>query len=92
MIQKPKKILSLPIVTINSKEPNSFSEVTLSLEWRQAMVEEFQALMKQQTWELVSHSLDQHLIDCKWFLRINKDSNGKIARYKARLVAKGYNQ
>lgn len=34
------------------------------------MVEEYQALMKQQTWNLVPSSTEQHLIGCKWVLRI----------------------
>lgn len=60
--------------------------------WHQTMVEEFQALMKKNTWELVPASSDHHLIRCKWFYKPKHDSNEAIVRYKRCLVAKGYSQ
>lgn len=60
--------------------------------WRQAMSEEFTALVHNGTWELVSSSKVQNLIGCKWIFRIKWNPDGRINSYKARLVAKAYHQ
>ncbi|EOY32308.1 Uncharacterized protein TCM_040047 [Theobroma cacao] len=59
---------------------------------RQAMIEEFNALVKNQTWVLVPPSSKQTVIGCKWVFKIKRKPDGSIDRYKARLVAKGFHQ
>ncbi|KAD5508124.1 hypothetical protein E3N88_15827 [Mikania micrantha] len=59
--------------------------------WRNAMDAEFNALIQNQTWDLVP--VTPHIpIGCKWVFRIKRNSDGSIAKYKARLVAKGFLQ
>ncbi|KAJ0850106.1 putative RNA-directed DNA polymerase [Helianthus annuus] len=73
-------------------EPSSFTVANRSPKWRQAMAEEFDALVKNGTWSLVPQVPNTNIIDSKWVYRIKKDANGQVTRYKARLVAKGFNQ
>ncbi|XP_070662205.1 uncharacterized protein [Malus domestica] len=61
-------------------------------DWRNAMKEEFEALHKQGTWELVPPPVNRNVIGSKWVYKIKKDQDGKVSRYKARLVAQGYSQ
>ncbi|KAF5813031.1 putative RNA-directed DNA polymerase [Helianthus annuus] len=75
-----------------SIEPSSFTIANKSPEWRQAMAEEFDALIRNGTWSLVPRVANTNVIDSKWVYRIKKDAHGKVTRYKARLVAKGFNQ
>lgn len=56
------------------------------------MDEEYQALMRNQTWHLVPPKKGQNVIDCKWVYKIKKRADGTIDRYKARLVAKDLNK
>jgi len=56
------------------------------------MNEEFDALLKNGTWSLVSPSPNMNIVGCKWVFRIKRKVNGAIERYKARLVAKGFHQ
>ena len=60
--------------------------------WHHAMSEEFNALIKNGTWELVPPSPSQNIIGCKWVFKRKLKSDGLLDRYKARLVAKGYHQ
>jgi histone deacetylase 1/2 len=69
-----------------------FAEALNDVRWHEAMNDEYQALMKNKTWNLVSPSSTCNIIDCKWVYRIKKNADGTIDRYKAHLVAKGFKQ
>lgn len=56
------------------------------------MSEEFNALIRNGTWQLVPPDGVTNVVGCKWIFRIKRNSNGSIDRYKARLVAKGFHQ
>ena len=56
------------------------------------MQDEYDALLRNQTWHLVPPKEGRNLIDCKWVYKIKKKSDGTMDRFKARLVAKGFKQ
>ncbi|KAI5336561.1 hypothetical protein L3X38_015829 [Prunus dulcis] len=100
-IQKPKlhtddivkyHIPRALLTVADHTEPTCFSEATKHLEWRDAMTEKINALLRNHTWSLVPSSPSQNLIGCKWVFRIKRHSDGYIERYKARLVVKGFHQ
>lgn len=53
---------------------------------------EFEALMKNQTWELVPPSSSQNIVDCKCLYHIKTKSDNRVDMHKARLVAKGFKE
>ncbi|KAL2466168.1 cysteine-rich RLK (RECEPTOR-like protein kinase) 8 [Abeliophyllum distichum] len=73
-------------------EPLSVEEAMSNIKWKNAMKDEFDALVKNKTWKLVSHSPNMKVIGNKWVYRIKYSSEGKVQRFKARLVAKGFLQ
>ncbi|KAK1679020.1 hypothetical protein QYE76_039868 [Lolium multiflorum] len=73
-------------------EPLTLTEALNDQNWCKAMKEEYNALLENKTWHLVSPNRSKNLIDCKWVYRIKKKADGSIDRYKARLVAKGFKQ
>ena len=60
--------------------------------WIQAMKDELDLIVKNETWELVSRPKDNNIIGSKWVFKNKLDENGEITRNKARLVCKGYSQ
>lgn len=56
------------------------------------MQEEYDALLKNRTWNLVSAPIGRNVVGYKWVFKIKRHADGSVQRYKARLVAKGYNQ
>ncbi|GKV19984.1 hypothetical protein SLEP1_g30170 [Rubroshorea leprosula] len=76
----------------SSIEPTCVSQALKNPQWRQAMSDEFNALVRQGTWELVPCTDVQNVIGCKWVFRVKRNKEGGIDRYKARLVAKGFHQ
>ncbi|KAF5199309.1 Retrovirus-related pol polyprotein from transposon tnt 1-94 [Thalictrum thalictroides] len=73
-------------------EPTYYSNVVKFPEWRAAMADEFNALLKHQTWTLVPPSSSQNTVGCKWVFKLKRHSDGSVERHKARLVAKGFHQ
>jgi hypothetical protein len=56
------------------------------------MQSEFDALIRNKTWDLVPRPCDANLIRCMWIFRHKKNSDGSFERYKARLVGDGRSQ
>ena len=73
-------------------EPSNVRQAMQIPQWRQAISEEFDALIRNGTWSLVPPPRGHNIVDCKWLFRIKRNPNGSISRYKARLVAKGFTQ
>ena len=90
---KSKQLLiTSPHALISSLEPSTIHEALLDSQWVCAMKEEFSALQRNHTWELVPFSKDMNLIGCKWVFRVKYNPNGTILKHKTRLVAKGFLQ
>jgi len=73
-------------------EPRHFHAALGIPHWRAAMEQEFDALLKNNTWRLVPPVPEVNIIDSKWVFKVKRHSDGCIERYKARLVAKGFKQ
>jgi hypothetical protein len=76
----------------SSSEPTSHIAAMKHPLWRQAMNDEFHALLKNKTWHLIPPRPGLNVIDCKWVFKLKQKADGSIDRYKARLVAKGFKQ
>jgi histone deacetylase 1/2 len=71
-------------------EPRNYQAAMSIPHWRVAMEDEFQALLRNNTWRLVPPKSGINIIDSKWVFKVKKHADGTIERYKARLVAKGF--
>lgn len=52
------------------------------------MSEEFDALLRNGSWDIVSFDIHQKVVGCKWLFCIKRKPNDTVDRYKARLVSK----
>ncbi|XP_019154331.1 PREDICTED: uncharacterized protein LOC109150810 [Ipomoea nil] len=77
---------------IVTADPTCYSQAVGHQEWRDAMDQEFNALLHNNTWTLVAPKPDMNIIGCKWVFRTKRTADGSVERYKARLVVKGFNQ
>jgi hypothetical protein len=91
-ISKRKQLHHTSVINYLNTEPPTFKVASQFSQWQDAMLSEFQALQRQETWTLVPPSSKQNLVGCRWVYKLKRNSDGSIARYKARLVAKGYHQ
>jgi len=91
------KRLSEPLKTFvqelsSCHPPTNIYEALKDSKWTQAVKEEMEALLKNETWTLVPLPKGKKTVGCKWVFSIKHKADGSIDRYKARLVAKGYTQ
>ena len=74
------------------QEPENASLAFTDPNWTKAMNDEYQALIRNHTWDLVPNSSATHVVQCKWVFRTKLKVDGSLDKYKARLVAKGFQQ
>ncbi|XP_039039202.1 uncharacterized mitochondrial protein AtMg00820-like [Hibiscus syriacus] len=88
-ISKPKIFQATAWI---DEELHSIKQALASPHWKVVVQEEYEALLKNKTWSLVSLPSDRRAVHCKWLFRIKRNADGSIAQYKARFVAKGFFQ
>jgi hypothetical protein len=74
-IEKPKTYTDGTIrygLLTATGEPSTLGEALDDVRWRDAMNDEYQALMDNKTWHLVPPSSTRKIIDCKWVFCIKK--------------------
>ena len=72
--------------------PSSYRVALQDPNWHAAMLEEYNALMRNNTWCLVSRPAGANVVTGKWIFRHKFHSDGMLARYKARWVFCGFTQ
>jgi hypothetical protein len=77
---------------MNVVEPITYEKAKDHKEWKNAMNEEYESIMKSETWELTKLPGNKVLIGCKWLYKTKFNVDGSVDKYKARIVANGYSQ
>ena len=75
---------------ISQVEPKSVDEACKDDNQIQAMKEEPDQIVKNETWELVPRPKDKNVKGTKWVFRNKMNEQGGVIRNKERLVSKGY--
>ncbi|BBH07178.1 transposable element gene [Prunus dulcis] len=76
-------------------DPSTYKEAVMSVDapfWKEAINDEFQSIIQNNTWMLTNLPAGNKAIGCKWVFRKKLKPDGSIDKYKARLVAKGFTQ
>lgn len=60
--------------------------------WKHAISEEYNSILRNDTWELVDLPAGRKAIANKWVFKTKRNAAGEIIRHKARLVVKGFSQ
>jgi hypothetical protein len=82
-------------LSITDDDPRTVREAVNSEDsklWKKAMVEEMDALDKNEAWDIVEFPAGRKSVGSKWLFKKKFNAQGKVEKYKARLVAKGYSQ
>ena len=60
--------------------------------WKEAIEDEYQSLIENETWELAQLPKGRSVIDTRWTFKKKIGIDGEKDRYKARYCAKGFTQ
>merc|ERR1712000_308731 len=82
----PNEEIDVPS-TIREVKQSKFSKY-----WIQAMDDEMNSLIKNNTWELVPKHPDIKPISGKFIFTLKRDKDGNVVRFKARYVVHGCSQ
>ena len=73
-------------------EPSTNKEVGDQQVWRDAMMEEYLSIMKNDVWEILPRPKGKFFVTLRWIYKIKHATNASIESHKARLVAHGFSQ
>jgi hypothetical protein len=80
------------VSSIRESEPSTFEEATSRQVWRDAMIEEYNSIMKNDVWEVVPRPEGKSVVTSRWLYKLKHAAEGSIEKYKARFVARGFSQ
>ena len=73
-------------------EPSSFEEAVEDLAWVDAMVEEYDSIVRNSAWEIVLRPEGKSVVGLRWIYKVKQAAHGSVEKYKARFVARGFSQ
>ncbi|GKF91455.1 ribonuclease H-like domain-containing protein [Tanacetum coccineum] len=79
-------------VTTTSPLPRSHVHALRDPHWKEAMLDEYNALISNGTWALVPRPANVNVVRSMWLFKHKFKAYGSLSRYKARLVANGRSQ
>jgi hypothetical protein len=83
----------LAVVTgSDHSEPSSFQEAVDQPVWRDAMVEEYDSIMRNDVWEVVPRPEGKSVVTSRWIYKVKYAADGSIEKHKACFVARGFSQ
>jgi len=88
-IFKHKHILSWSTF-VSEVEPISYSQASNFSHWRDAIAEEYNALISNHTWDFVHAQPCLNIVGSEWVYKVRYCSDDNVERYKARLITQGF--
>ena len=77
---------------IINAEPSTSKEATSQHVWNDAMIEEYNSIMKNDVWEVVPRPTEKSVVTSRWLYKIKHAADGSIEKYRARFVVRGFTQ
>eukprot|EP00253_Pinus_taeda_P001814 PITA_01814 len=73
-------------------EPSSFKEVVEEPAWVDAIVEEYDSIVRNSAWEIVPRPEGKSIVGLRWIYKVKQAAEGSVEKYKARFVARAFSQ
>ena len=75
---------------IIDREPSTYEEAAENKECKDAMIKEYQSIMKNDVEDVVPRPEGKSVVNSKWIYKIKHATDGNIEKYKVRIVAHGF--
>jgi hypothetical protein len=73
-------------------EPSYYEEASSQPVWRDAMMEEYRSIMKNDVWDIVLRPEGKSVVTSKWIYKIKHTTDRSIEKHKTRFGARGLSQ
>ena len=73
-------------------EPSSYEEVTGQSVWWDAMMDEYQSIMKNDVWDVVPRPKGKFVVTSKWIFKIKHATDGSVEKHNAIFITWGFSQ
>ena len=80
------------VASLRDSESSTFEEASQHHVWRDAMMEEYHSIMKNDVWEIVSRPEGKSVVTSRWLYKLKHAADGSVEKYKARFVVRGFSQ
>ena len=80
------------VIRLHDTIPTTYKEAFVHQVWRDAMMEEYNSIMKNGVWHVVMRPEGKSIVTSKWLYKIKHVVDGSIEKYTARFVARGFSQ
>jgi hypothetical protein len=91
-IPKPFSSYIALMCDLLEEEPIFFQESIQRKEWADAMIEEYQSIIKNEVWKIVPRLKSKYVVSSKSLFKIKHVADGSFEKYKAIFVARGFSQ
>jgi hypothetical protein len=78
--------------SINDAKSSSFEEEDKLQIWKDAMLEEYRSIIKNNVWDIVPRPKDKSMVSSKWIYKIKHAADGSVEKLKEIFVARGFTQ
>jgi hypothetical protein len=75
---------------IIDSEPSCYEKESSQPVWRDAMMEEYHSIMKNDVWDIVPRPEGKSVVTSKWIYKIKHKIDESIEKLKTRFVARGF--
>jgi hypothetical protein len=92
--KRPKRFSSYAtyMTKLLDEEPTTFEEAVQKGQWKEAMTEENQSIMKNEVWKIIPRPKEKSVVTSKWVYKIKHAEDGSMDKYKERFIARGFSQ
>eukprot|EP00253_Pinus_taeda_P027686 PITA_27686 len=66
-------------------EPSSFEEAVQQPVWVDAMVEEYDSIVRNCVWDVVPRPRDKSVVSSRWIYKVKQAADGSVEKHKARI-------
>ena len=73
-------------------DPSSLEEAVEEPTLVDAMIEEYDSIIRNSAWEIVPRPVGKSVVGSRWIYKVKQAADGSVEKYKARFVARGFSQ
>ena len=73
-------------------EPSSFEEAVEDPAWVDAMVEEYDSIVRNSAWEIFPRLEGKLVVGSRWIYKVKQAPDGSVEKYEARFFAQGFSK